>query len=233
MRIGVIGANGFVGSALCRNHNENDEIIQINKNNYEEEKKEKFDVLINSAMPSAKFWANTNPYEDFKKTVGLTADLAYNWKYKKIIQISTISVENSDTPYAINKKAAETILNFKNSLVIRLGTLYGIGLKKGPLFDLLNGNKVYMDKKSQFDFIDVDYCAKLIVDNMDKNGICTLGAKDTTTLEEIEEKFGIVGNFEGSINEIFSKNVKNNMPSSKEVFSFIENIQKLDHEGKT
>ena len=233
MKIGIVGAKGFVGSALCRNIHQNDEIIKISKNNYNDEKLKTYDVLINSAMPSAKYWANTNPYEDFEKTVGLTADLAYNWKYEKFIQISTISVENLDTPYAINKKAAETIMNFKNSLIIRLGTLYGNGLKKGPLFDLLNKNKIHTDKKSQFDFIDVDYCAKWIIENMNKNGLVTLAAKDTTSLEEIMKRFNIKGEFEGSINNIFSKNIKNDMPSSKDVFSLIENIQKLDHEGKT
>ena len=83
MRIGIIGANGFVGSALCRNIHQNDEIIKINKSNYDDKKSKTYDVLINSAMPSAKYWANTNPYEDFEKTVGLTADLTYNWKYEK------------------------------------------------------------------------------------------------------------------------------------------------------
>ncbi len=233
MKVGIVGAKGFVGSALCRNAHKNNEVIQINKNNYEEEKSKTYDILINSAMPSTKYWASTNPFDDFKKTVELTADLTYNWKYEKIIQISTISVEKLDTPYAINKKAAEDILNFKNSLIVRLGTLYGIGLKKGPLFDLLNKNKVYTDKKSQFDFIDVDYCAKWIIENQDREGVVTLGAKDTTSLEEIANRFNIKGEFEGSINKIFSENAKNDMPSSKEVLSFIENIQKLDHEGKT
>ena len=226
MKIGIVGANGFVGSALCRNFHKNNEVIKINKNNYEKEKMEAYDVLINSAMPSAKYWANTNPYEDFKKTVELTADLAYNWKYKKIIQISTISVEKLDSSYSINKKAAEVILNFKNSLIVRLGTLYGIGLKKGVLFDLLNGNTVYANQKSEFDFIDIDFCTKWILDNLDKKDTVSLGAKNTISLREIVEKFQIKANFEGKTNNIFSKNIPEGMPNSNEVFTFIENYIK-------
>ena len=174
-----------------------------------------------------KFWANNNPYTDFKKTVELTADLVYNWNYEKFIQISTISTENpKNSPYGINKKAAELISNYKKSLIVRLGTIYGVGLQKGPLYDLLAGNKLYVDIKSRYDFIDVDFCAKWIFKNLHQEDVVSLGANDTTSLQEISEKLNIKPIYQGEEDFIFSENTESGMPSSKEVYSFIESHYK-------
>ena len=41
--------------------------------------------------------------------------------------------------------------------------MYGKGLDKGALFDILNGNPVYVDGSSQkYNFLDVDLAAKYI-----------------------------------------------------------------------
>jgi len=100
--VAVVGANGYVGSALCSafSHSEEYFITAVTKENYNDSKKKSFDLVINSAMPSARFWAKQNPEEDFIETVEKTANLVYGWKYGKFIQISTVSARcQLDTVY--------------------------------------------------------------------------------------------------------------------------------------
>ena len=93
-KIGIIGACGFLGKTLHKVSNDfNFEVIPITRENFDNHKDIKFDFLINSAMPSKKFLASENPYLDFQKSVGLTADLVYNWNYEHFIQISTIQLD--------------------------------------------------------------------------------------------------------------------------------------------
>lgn len=225
-RIGIIGSNGFLGKTLCKiSQNYEYEIVEITKTDYESQKSKNFDILINTATPSKKFWASKNPYLDFQKTVSLTADIVYNWKYEKLIQISTISAADHPLhhPYAINKKSAEIISSYKNHLIIRLGTLYGDGLVKGPLYDLLNFKQIYVDSNSQFDFISTDFISNWIFQNLDKNGLVELGAYDTMSLLEIAKKLDLNINASGKLIKISSPRIEPNMPSAKNVLEFAKN----------
>lgn len=222
-QIGIVGAKGFLGRALCKvAKNYNFQTVEITRQNYDKYKQEKFDILINSATPSRKYWALQNPFLDFHATVMLTADLTYNWNYEKLIQISSMSVndDNSKHPYTINKKAAEIITSYKDHLIVRLSNLYGDGLSKGPLFDLLNSNKIYVDIKSEYSFISTDFVAKWIFDNLNKEGSVQLGARDTISLLEISKILGLETEWEGKIERIYSVDVEEGMPHANEVLKF-------------
>lgn len=228
-KIGVVGANGFFGRALCKNVKDFDlNLVAITKENYSSLKSDKYDFLVNSAMPSTKYWALNNPYSDFQQTVCLTADLVYNWNCDKIVQISTMSANEIDShPYGINKRAAEIITSYKNSLIVRLGSLYGEGLRKGPLYDLLNNNKLYVDIRSEYNFISTDFCARWILNNLERDGIVQLGAVDTISLLEISKKLKLNVTHKGNIEHIHSKDIENGMPSVSEIWNFIYNyVQK-------
>jgi len=227
-RIGILGAKGFLGRALCDESKKYEyEIIEIVRENYDKNKFEKYDIVINAATPSKKFWASKNPYQDFLETVSLTADLVYNWKYDKLIQISTMSVNQIDNhPYAINKKAAEVLTMYRKHLILRLSNLFGEGLNKGPLFDLLNSQRIYVDIESEYSFINTAFVSKWIFNNLDKNGQVQIGARDTISLLEITEKYGLNVKWEGKKEIIFSPDVEKGMPSVKAVSPFIEKILK-------
>lgn len=227
--IGIIGSNGFLGKSLCRiSKNFNYEIIEITKENYNQYKPKNFDILINAATPSKKFWAFQNPYLDFEKTVGLTADIVYNWNYEKLIQISSISAEEymDQHPYSINKKAAEIISSFKNSLIVRLGSLYGEGLNKGPLYDLLNSNQLFVDLNSEYNYISVDFVSEWIFKNLNRLGLVELGAYNSISLAEIATVLNFKVNFSGRLEKILSTKIESGMPSSKDVLSFAKNFRK-------
>ena len=224
--IGIIGAKGFFGKTLCKIFKEHQfNIIEITKENYDQLKSQQFDILINTATPSKKFWASQNPYLDFQKTVCLTADIVYNWNYEKLIQISTISANDYKThqPYSINKRSAEVISHFKNSLVVRLGSIYGSDLNKGALYDLLNSKPLFVDANSEYDFISTDFVSEWILKNLDRNGIVELGACDTISLSDIASKLNLKIKSSGRLEKIFSPRIEPNMPSAKNVIEFAKN----------
>lgn len=225
-KIGIIGSNGFLGKTLCKiSKNYEYEIIEITKTDYEHQKPKNYDILINAATPSKKFWAFENSYLDFQKTVSLTADIVYNWNYEKLIQISSISAEDykNNHPYSINKKSAEIISSYKNSLIVRLGALYGEGLSKGPLFDLLNSNQLFVDINSEYNYINTDFVSKWIFQNNDRFGVVELGSYDTISLLEIAKNLDLNVNSSGRLEKNFSPKVEPDMPSAKEVLQFAKN----------
>src|SRR3989338_2908445 len=179
MVVGVVGAKGYVGSALLKSlaEIESCSALSITREIYAEMQDREYDVLINSAMPSARYWAKNNPNEDFIETVKKTADLIYGWHFQKFIQISSVSARcQLDTVYGRHKAAAESICNFGDNLIVRFGALYSHDLKKGVLMDMLQGKKVFVDAKSRYCFTPLDFAADWVVNHLDRVGIVEVGA---------------------------------------------------------
>jgi len=105
------------------------------------------------AAPSAEKWrANASPVEDLTATQRLVEKITQRFRPSRVLLFSTIDVygtefganENSEpkptTPYGENRKffASQIQSTFLNTTVVRLPGLYGFGLKKNLLFDILN-----------------------------------------------------------------------------------------------
>src|SRR3989344_9324519 len=104
--VAVVGAHGYVGGALCAAlvKDASHSVTEVTRENYAEMQKGEYDVLINCAMPGARFFAKNNPEQDFVETVQKTVDLVYGWKYKKFVQVSTVSARcQLDTVYGRHK----------------------------------------------------------------------------------------------------------------------------------
>lgn len=222
-KLGIVGAKGFLGKTLVGVSKDFDfKTTEITRKNFDDYKEEKFDVLINTAMPSKKYWACKNPFLDFQQSVELTAELVFNWNFDKFIQISSISVNEIETkhPYSINKKAAEIIASYSKSLIVRLGALYGKGLQKGALYDLLNSNKLYVDLKSEYNYISTDFVSRWIYSNINREGIVELGAVDTISLHEIAKFLDLKVESGERFERIFSSQIESGMPPANEVLKF-------------
>ena len=226
--IGVIGSNGYVGSAVYKallGSSENT-VIGVTRENYEESKAQKFDVIINSAMPSGRFWAKNNPELDFIETVKKTADLLYGWQFKKFVQISTVSARcQLDTVYGRNKAAAEKLCEYGGNLIVRLGALYSSDMKKGVLVDMLKGNKVFVDGASRYSFISVSFCAAWIAKNLDRQGIVELGGENAVALAEVAKHLGDKIEFEGEVNHQDIQSTEESLPEANEVLTFMKNLK--------
>lgn len=148
--IGIIGYSGLIGSHLC-SYYKFDRLY--NSKNIHEISGNTFDTLYISCLPAAKWYANSHPIEDTDNMYRIMNHL-YNVICKHVVLISTIDVyddiTNGDenTPihgtthtYGKNRFLFEEfIISRFHSTILRLPALFGRGLKKNILYDILNGS---------------------------------------------------------------------------------------------
>jgi nucleoside-diphosphate-sugar epimerase len=223
----VVGAKGYVGSALAASFRKlpSCTVVEVTRENYGAMQAREYDVLVNAAMPSARFWAKNNPREDFTETVQKTADLVYGWRFKKFVQISSVSARcQLDTVYGRHKAAAEAICNFGDNLVVRFGALYSEELKKGVLMDMLQGKKVFVDGRSRYCFTPLSFAADWVARNLGRTGIVEVGARNAIALEEVAWHIGAKVEFEGVLDHQEIVNPAPDFPEAREVLAFMEKM---------
>lgn len=168
MKTALIGHTGFVGSNLS---NSFDFTHLFNSQNISEINNEFFDIVICAGVSANKFWANKNADDDLLNIEELLKHLK-TIRANKFVLISTIDVygfskevdENSiidsnNHSYGINRKYFESqiLTIFSNVFIIRLPGLFGKGLKKNVIFDLLNDNCLDMiNPDSEFQYYNLN-----------------------------------------------------------------------------
>ena len=223
--IAVVGANGYVGSALysalaC---NVDYAATAVIRANHADMRRRSFDVLINAAMPSGRFWAKNNPDKDFQETAQKTADLVYGWRYGTFVQISTVSARcQLDTVYGRHKAAAEKICGFGENLIVRLGPMYSKGLSKGVVMDMLQGRKVFVDEQSRYAFAPLEFVASWVAANLGRSGIIEVGARNAIRLREVADHLGGNVEFEGAVDNQEIQNPDDEYPDAREVLAFLD-----------
>lgn len=226
--VAVVGAKGYVGSELVAAFSRSPlySVTEVTLENYAEMKKNPFDVVVNAAMPSARFWAKNHPDQDFLETVKKTADLVYSWQFKKFVQVSTVSARcQLDTVYGRHKAAAEKICGFGSNLIVRLGSMYAPSLKKGVLIDMLQGEKVFVAGESRYCFAPLDFVANWIVSNLDLSGTVEVGARDSISLQEIADHLGRKIDFEGAVDHQEIENPQSDFPPARDVLKFLDSFK--------
>ncbi len=222
--LAVVGAKGYVGSAVCAALKSTPHsVVEVTRENYAQMQKSEYDILINCAMPGARFFAKQHPDQDFIETVQKTADLLYGWKFKKFVQISTVSARcQLDTVYGRHKAAAEQLCDWGENLIVRLGAMYSPDLSKGALVDIKLGKKVYVDAESRYCFTPLAFVGEWIAANVDKKGIIEVGARNTISLREIAEHLGAAVEFEGALDVQEIMNPQADFPDARDVLSFLD-----------
>jgi len=163
----LIGYTGFVGSNLLRQRSFD---ACFNSSNIEQISGRSFDLVVCCGARAEKWKANADPEADLDNIESLTRALA-NVTATKLVLISTVDVflnpvgvdEDSPTPmtglhaYGRNRRRLEQIVAGRfDACVIRLPALYGRGLKKNAIYDLLHDNDVHkIDSRGVFQFYDI------------------------------------------------------------------------------
>jgi hypothetical protein len=170
----IVGYSGFVGSNLLQFYKFD---FFYNSKNFEEAINMEFDELFFCGIPAVKWYANKFPEED-NENINKIMNLLKTIKINKIILFSTIDVyDNVDSgvdelyecdlvnnhTYGLNRIKFEKFImnNFNNYHIIRLPALFGKGLKKNIIYDLLNNNEI--DKISlhtSFQWYDLNWLKK-------------------------------------------------------------------------
>ena len=145
----LIGSTGFVGGHLSAQHAFG---AGYNSRTISQASGRAFDTVVCAAAPGSMMEANRFPDRDADRIGGLIDHLS-RIAARRFVLVSTIAVfadftaadENAEgfqetTAYGANRRALERACaeRFDQCLVVRLPALFGAGLKKNFLFDILN-----------------------------------------------------------------------------------------------
>ena len=220
--VAIIGGKGFVGSQLVKSFIKNNyDVSIITRENYQGSKNINFAYVINSAMPSGRFWAKNNPELDFSETVYKTFKIKNDFNNSKIIQISSISAKvQLDSIYGRHKLAAENILDNKKDLIIRLGPLYSSSIQKGAIVDIMNNKTVYVSGSSKYAFTPLEWACDQILKNIDLCGTHEIGAKNYIKLKDYAIAVDSKSDFVGDKDDQVFYNAPQYSPDASEVIKF-------------
>jgi dTDP-4-dehydrorhamnose reductase len=176
-------------------------------------------------MPSKRFWAKQNPELDYQETVIKTKDIISDFKFNKIIHISSVSARcQLNTVYGKNKAISEELVKkTKDHSIIRFAAMYGAGLTKGVLVDMINNSKVYISGESKYSFTDASWNAKWIVHNLNSTEkLVEIGATDYIKLNQLAKSINSISEFDGEIDDQIILNKSYKFDSSMQVLSFLK-----------
>lgn len=171
MNNALIGYTGFVGGSI-RRQSDTTFTDLYNSKNIGDIRGNEYDLVVCAGI-SAEVWrANQEPEQDMANIQGLLDHLDHV-QAKQFVLISSVDVfptpigvnEDSEidptqsAAYGRNRYAAEEFVRsrFENHLVMRLAGLFGEGMKKNLVFDLMTGNdpNEWTNAKSVFQMYDM------------------------------------------------------------------------------
>ena len=168
MKTCLIGHTGFVGSNLITQHTFTD---CFNSKNIADIKGKEYDLIVCAGVQAKKWWANQNPAEDWAGIENLLRHLD-GVKTKQFVVISSVDVyptttnvdERFDCHAADNHAYGKHRLRFEDEVkkrfedvfIFRLSGLFGAGLKKNIIYDLMHDNCLEMiNPNSAFQWYDL------------------------------------------------------------------------------
>lgn len=196
----IVGYSGFVGRNIANQYHFD---LQFNSSNITELKGLSLDLLVIAAPSAVKWRANQEPEADLKMITALMKILE-TVSAKQVIHISTVDVYNNprnidestivdasgSQPYGKHRFLFEefTRKHFPDHLIVRLPGLFGKGLKKNFIYDMLHDNCLdLIHKDSIFQFYSLDNIWSDIQVALD-NGISLINlATEPASVSEIAE----------------------------------------------
>ena len=169
MTSALVGHTGFVGGNLAAQHRFD---ACFNSKNIESIAGRRFDLLVVSGMPAAKWIANGNPAGD-RATLDRLWDCLKEVRADVVVVMSTVDVyptpvgvdedtpidPSAQQPYGLNRLELErrAAAHFGRVLSVRLPGLFGPGLKKNAVYDLLHNNETHkIHANGVFQFYNLD-----------------------------------------------------------------------------
>lgn len=162
----LIGGTGLVGSTLLRRRHFD---AVYRSTNIEEIAGRRFDRIYCAGAPAEKWKANQDPAADWQNLERLLGAVTQA-EARLVILISTVDVfgeprgvteddvPTGGTAYGRHRLELERLLAARfPTLVVRLPALFGPGLRKNAVYDLLHGNQTEkIDSRGRFQFYDLE-----------------------------------------------------------------------------
>jgi hypothetical protein len=167
MRTALIGHTGFVGSNLAAAHDFDD---HYNTSNLADIRGRSYDLVVSAAARADSHRINQDGPADWAE-IETFLDTLSKASIGKLVFVSTVCVYPGDTtpdestpltpegltPYGANRlRMEQTLAERFDTLALRLPQLYGRGLKKGIVYDLLNNYRVeFIRPDGRFQYYDL------------------------------------------------------------------------------
>ncbi len=183
MRVILLGARGFVGSAFARllSQKPDVELVEVEIDNYDKVAGTAGDIVIEAACNSRKFFADEQPVAEFETSVTHRLKSLFDFTAPFHLHISRVDVYSDLTApkttredsavdlvksshYGFHKLMAEQLVQHyaRKWLIVRLAGMVGPGLRKNPIFDILNEQALRIHPDSKYQFLHTEDVARLV-----------------------------------------------------------------------
>lgn len=204
MKCALIGYTGFVGSNISKQYIFDD---LYNSKNISDIENKNYDLVVSAANRAEMWRINQEPETDLAE-INEYVEHIKKVKIKKLVLISTVGVYkqavgvDEDTPieteglmpYGANRYYLENFCkeNF-NTTIVRLPGLFGDGLKKNVVYDLMHNNNVNrIHADGVYQYYSLDNIWKDIKIALDNNlSLVNFATEPVSTKEVAEFCFGI------------------------------------------
>jgi len=225
-KVALFGAGGYVGSQIANAINNSNQyhLIPLFRSSSNIEKLiVDADIVIHSANPAGRFQAETYPIVDFEETVEKTARIFNLSKGKHFILVSSMSCRTQlHLHYGRFRRACELLVLTGNSLVVRLGPMFGGNRKRDMLHDILMGKEVHIAEDTQYAYVNVAWAGQKIVDLLEKGtGVQEIGARNSIRLGDIANHFNSKSLFSGIIETQIPENFSDG-PDANDIYAYAE-----------
>lgn len=183
MKVVVIGAKGFVGSAFVAWLSEcpNVEVVEVTRLNYAQTAGMQSDVVIDASCNSKKYLAEGQPVEEFDLSVRHRLRTLQDFPAALHVHLSSVDVYSDlstpaatreDSPinlqrvshYGLHKLLAEQLVQHYADkwLIVRLAGMIGAGLRKNPVYDILQNQPLRIHPDSAYQFMATRDVARMV-----------------------------------------------------------------------
>ncbi len=203
----IIGAQGFLGSAMVRVAQKRGyQVLAVNRDNFEECRGTRTDLLIDANGNSRKYLAEKSPEKDFELSVRSVMHTLCSFQASCYLYLSTMEVyadtmdpchnreidasaSQALSPYGFHKSLAEQLVRYHAPawLILRLAGFCGPGLSKNGLYDLLRGDQMFLHPDSRCQYMHTDDLAGIafsLYEAQHRNKAINVAGEGTISLRE-------------------------------------------------
>lgn len=231
--VAVAGAAGYVGSQIARAvvASGRYHLIPVLRTDPAETLFANADIIVHVANPARRFQAEKDPMHDFEVTVEKTARFLALASGKRFVLVSSLSCRTQlNTSYGRHRRACELIALVDDSLVIRLGPMFGGSRTNDTLHEILAGRQVFVSAETRYAYVDVAWVGQKIVELLEvPGGIREIGARDAVRLGDLCDYFATTSIF-SDIDDTQIPEGFTDGPDTQDVFSFAEKEKTRIHE---